>query len=212
MEWILLAVVGGLFLAMCVAAVVTQLRNFRKLEAQMAVLAQRFDIELTVPEASMLGLYRRNPTLYGRYRGRELAIYPKGYGLDNTRQTDIAIRITTRAPKSLKFTLAGQKGLDKLGQVARLKYTPTEDPEFDKAFSLRSNQPETVAAFFDRDRRKVIEKEWGDVPGFLEVSEGCLLYLEFGLPYTDEKRLRIEHITELLCDMAEELDMLSVAS
>ncbi len=210
MEWILLAVVGGAFLAVCIAAITTQLKNFRKLETQMSALAEHFGIELTVPAASMMGLYRRNPTLYGRYRGRELAIYPKGYGMDNTRQTDIAISIATRAPKEIKFTLARQHALDKLGQVARLKYTPSEDPEFDKAFSLRSNQPEAIAAFFNRDRRKLLEKEWGESKGFLELSAGVMLYLEFGLPYDEAKRLHLQHMTDLLCDLAEEVDMLSV--
>ncbi|MEM8550371.1 MAG: hypothetical protein AAGF10_06235, partial [Verrucomicrobiota bacterium] len=183
MEWIYLAAVGGAFAVVCAAAVYTQRRNYVQLVAQMRALAERFDLEMTVPEATMGGLYRRNPILFGKYRGRELSIAPKGYGLDNTRQTDIAIRVATRAPTSLRFTVAQQRALDKLGQVGRLKYTPTGDQEFDRAFSLRSNQPELVARFFDRDRRRTFQKEWLRGTGFLELHDSKLEYLEFGLPY-----------------------------
>ncbi|MGE9294161.1 MAG: hypothetical protein ACQKBW_11150 [Puniceicoccales bacterium] len=207
MQWILLAVVGGTFIIVCIAAVVTHLRNFHKLEAQMRVLSEKLGLELTVPEASMFGIYRRNPTLYGRYRGREMSIAPKGYGLDNTRQTDIAIRVATRAPESLSFTLVRQKVLSKLGQIGRLKYTPTGDSEFDRLYSIRSNAPESTAEFFNRERRRSVEKEWGRGNGFLELHKGTLIYLEFGLPYTDEKRALVEHMTECCCDLAEELDI-----
>ncbi|MBC2595552.1 hypothetical protein H5P28_14895 [Ruficoccus amylovorans] len=208
MEWILLAVVGGAFVIVCVAAVMTHLRNFRKMEVQMRQLGETLGLELTVPPASMLGLYRRNPTLYGRFRGREISIFPKGYGLDNTRQTDIAIRVATRAPSKLRFTVARQKALAKLGQVGRLKYTPTGDPDFDREFSIRSNDPEKVASFFGRERQRVFETEWVEGNGFLELSDGTLTYLEFGLPYDESKRLVLEHMAVRCCDLAEELDLL----
>lgn len=207
MEWIYLAAVGGAFAVVCAAAVYTQRRNYVQLVAQMRALAERFDLEMTVPEATMGGLYRRNPILFGKYRGRELSIAPKGYGLDNTRQTDIAIRVATRAPTSLRFTVAQQRALDKLGQVGRLKYTPTGDQEFDRAFSLRSNQPELVARFFDRDRRRTFQKEWLRGTGFLELHDSKLEYLEFGLPYEEDKRLHLEQMIELCSDLAEELDV-----
>lgn len=207
MEWILLAVVGTVFIIAIIVAIIVQHRSVSRLEAQMRILSERFDLELTVPPATMGGLYRRNPTLYGRYRGREMSIFPKGYGLDNTRQTDIAIRIATRAPAELKFTLARQKALDKLGQVGRLKYTPTGDSDFDRDFSLRSNNPGVIASFFGKERRRVFEQEWNRGNGFLELKDGKLTYLEFGLPYDDEKRLHIEHMAEQCCDLAEELDI-----
>ena len=207
MQWILLAVVVGAFVIVCVAAVITHLRNFRKLEAQMRVLGEKFGLELTVPEATVLGLYRRNPTLYGRYRGREISIAPKGYGLDNTRQTDMAIKVATRAPSGLRFTMAKQKALAKLGQVGRLKYTPTGDTEFDRLFSIRSSDPEALTAFFGRERQRVFEKDWAAGNGFLELKGSALTYLEFGLPYDDQKRVVIEHMTERVCDLAEELDI-----
>ncbi len=207
MEWILLAVVGGAFIIVCIAAVMTHLRNFRKLEAQMAALGEKFELELTVPPATMLGLYRRNPTLYGRYRGRELAIFPKGYGLDNTRQTDMAIRVATRAPAKLRFTVVKQKALSKLGQVGRLKYTPTGDTEFDRLFSIRSNNPEGVATFFGREWQRTFENEWTQGNGFLELKDGTLTYLEFGLAYDEKKRRVLEHMVERCCDLAEELDL-----
>ena len=207
MHWILLAAVGGAFIIVCIAAVVTHLRNFRKLETQMRILGEKFGLELTVPEATMLGMYRRNPTLYGRYRGREMSIYPKGYGLDNTRQTDMAIRVATRAATSARFTLAKQKALAKLGQVGRLKYSPTGDADFDRLFSIRSNNPEAIAELFGRERRRTFEKEWAEGNGFLELKDGTLTYLEFGLAYDEQKRLIIEHMAERCCDLAEELDI-----
>jgi len=115
--WLLLAGMAALLGVTATAAVMFTLRQHARLVAQFRQLGEKFGLEITIPEATIGGLYRRSPTLYGRYRGHEMSIFPKGYGLDNTRQTDIAVCITTRAAADFEFTLAPRNFTGKLGQI-----------------------------------------------------------------------------------------------
>ncbi|WOO43341.1 hypothetical protein [Rubellicoccus peritrichatus] len=204
--WILLGIMLVLLLGTGVGAIIFNLKLSQKVIEQFKKLGNHYGLEITIPKRTMGGLYQRNPTLYGDYEGREMSIYPRGYGMDNTRQTDIAIRLMTKAPKDFAFTFAKRNALAKLGQTARLKPCETGDADFDNAFSLRSNNPGAAKALFGEELRKRIVCEWSAESGFLSLRDRTLAYEELGLPREDNERAHVEVIADLCLEIASEVD------
>ncbi len=203
--WIALAGMLVLLLGVAGAAIVYNLKLNAKLVHQFRLLSEKFELELTIPEATMGGIYRRSPTLYGRCRGHEMSIFPKGYGLDNTRQTDVAVRITTRANAKLHLTLAKRNLAGKLGQVGRLKEVRTGDASFDDVFSLKCNDAEAAKQLFDETWRAKVAAEWPKEDSFLTLQDSILTHLKMGLPYDDAARQEIEAMTEFCLDLSDYL-------
>lgn len=203
--WIALGVMLTLLVGGAIAAITFNLRQHGKLVAQFRRMGEKYELELTVPEATMGGLYRRSPTLYGRYRGHELSIFPKGYGLDNTRQTDTAVRVSTRVDQKLHLTLAKRNISGKLGQIGRLKEVKTGDAAFDEAFSLRSNDPEQAVEIFDEKRRAALQREWPHSDSFFTLQDGIITHLRFGLPYEDDARQEIEAMVDFCVALSDEI-------
>jgi len=203
--WIALGAMLILLVVVAVAAISFNLRQHAKLVAQFRQLGEKYDLELTIPEATMGGLYRRSPTLYGRYRGHELSIYPKGYGMDNTRQTETAVRISTRADQSLHLTLAKRNFSGKLGQIGRLNEVKTGEPAFDELYSLRSNDAEQAKDIFNESHRAQLNKEWPKSDSFLTLQDGIITHLRFGLPYDDASREEIEAMVDFCVRLSDEI-------
>jgi len=198
----------ALFIGMCVAAIAFNLRLHKKLTLQFKQLADTLGLEVTEHPPAFKGLMRRPPSLYGHCKKRELSIYAHGYGLDNTRQTDTAIRLQTRAPKDLKFSFGQQHMLSKFGQVGRLQKQPMGKPSFDRKFSLHSNRACVTKTFDDVALQMLLVNRWHKQSGLLTLEDQLLTYIQFGLPYTYDDRKQIEGMVELCCELAKRLDML----
>ncbi|GHB92337.1 hypothetical protein [Cerasicoccus arenae] len=201
--WMMLVVMVLLLLGVAIVAISFNLRQHSKLVEQFRRLGEKFDLELTIPKATLGGLYRRNPTLYGRYLGHEMSIYPKGYGLDNTRQTDTAVRITTMADSKLHLTIARRNLTGKMGQIGRLKECKTGDTSFDEVFSLRSNDPAQAVKVFNDQWRAKLSAEWPKLDSFLTLQDGIITHLRSGLPYEDESREDIERMVTFCAALSE---------
>ncbi|MEO0795613.1 MAG: hypothetical protein AAFX93_10640 [Verrucomicrobiota bacterium] len=203
--WLVLAGMLTLLAIAAAAALRYNLGQHGKLVEQFRILADKFDLELTIPEATMYGLYRRNPTLYGRFKGHEISIFPKGYGLDNTRQTDIAIRVSTKAKPDFQFTLAQRNLTGRLGQLGRLKEAQTGDQRFEAKYSLRSNSPDEAVALINDQWRSRVEGEWIGIEGFLSLHDGVITFLQVGLPYQSQAREQVERMVEFCVALSDEL-------
>lgn len=203
--WILLGVMLTMVLAVAIIAIFYNLRVASQVIEQFTVLGKHFDLELTVPVRTMAGLYQRNPSLYGYCQGREMSIYPRGYGMDNTRQTDVAVRMLVRTPKDLRFSLARKNLPGKLGQLGRMKEITTGNDAFDKAFTLRSKHP-AVAAIFDQEMRERILEDWQAPSGFLSLQDKALAYEEMGLPRTEAARHQLENMVDMCFELAVRLE------
>lgn len=203
--YILLGVMLVLVLIAGAVAVSYNLRVAGEIIGQFRALGEEFGLELTIPPRSMAGLYQRNPTLYGTRDGREMSIYPRGYGMDNTRQTDTAIRMITKAPKSLNLSLARKSLSGKLGQMGRLKEVTTGDDAFDRHFTLRSSHPGIAAVFDESFRRRLLE-DWQANSGFLSLHDRALTYEEMGLPRNEQQRWHLEKMAHLCLELAQSLD------
>lgn len=203
--WILLGVMLVLVTVTAIVAIIYNLNFAAKVTEQFRALAETFGLELTLPPRTMAGLYQRMPSIYGEHNGREMSIYPRGFGLDNTRQTDTAVRMLTHAPESLHLSLARKSIAGKLGQMGRLKEIPTGDEKFDAEFTLRGNNP-GAAAILDRETRQNILMDWHTGTGFLTLREQTLTYEQMGLPRTEKERRQIEIMARLCLELAGNID------
>lgn len=204
--YLLLGIMLVLLIATGIAAILYNMRLSKQVIRQFETLGERFGLEITVPQASLGGLYQRNPTLYGKHADREMSIYPRGYGMDNTRQTDVALRIETRAPKEFALTFAKRNAIAKLGQMRRLEVCETGDAAFDKAFSLRSNNPGAASALFGAEMRERICGVWKADSGFLSLHDRILAYEEMGLPRSEAQSNHLEEVAKLCLELADALD------
>lgn len=204
--WVAVLAISALVIV-AIAAIYYNLGLHKKLVAQFKKLGENLDLELTEYPPSFAGLMQRPPSLYGHFRNRELSIYAHGYGLDNTRQTDTAIRMQTKAPQDFQISFARRGTMSKIGQVGRLKQCKTGDSAFDETFSLRSNNPQSAKHFFGEELRALITEAWSSESGFLTLGKQKLTYVEFGLPHEDSKREHLEKVTALCCEIAEALDI-----
>jgi len=206
-DYYLLIVVVGLLLAVIAAALVYNRRAAGRLEAQYRALARQLALTVETPQARLGGLYPGTPTASGTYRGREVAVYTVGHGMDNTRKTDTAIRVGTRGPENLQVTLSARGLSGKLGQFKRGKDAPTGDAEFDRKFLLRSNNPGAARALFGPGLRPRLASLWESGSGFITLREGVLRYTEFGLLLEDARRERFVRMADLLCDLGDEVEV-----
>lgn len=201
-----LLVVGSLLVIVVAAAIAYSLRAARKVSLQYRLLAKKQGWEYEEAPAKLGGLMPKLPQVSGEYRGREVAVFSKGYGMDNTRQTDTAVRMATNAPDGLKWTLSPRNVLGKLGQMARGEEVQTGDAEFDRRYILRGNNAGAVKGIFQGEAREQVESVLQGASAFLTLREGVLMYVEFGLIMDEERRHRVESVLALMANMADAME------
>lgn len=204
--YLLLGIMLFLLLAVGIGAIIYNLRLSQKIITQFEYLGQVFGLDTQIPKASLGGLYQRNPTLYGFYKERELSVYPRGYGMDNTRQTDIAIRLQTHGPEGLAFSFGKRNALTRLGQIGRLEPVSLDVPEVGEAFSLRSNNPGAARALFTAECCRKLAQVWKADSGLLVFRDKILTYEESGLPRSRADAEQIEAMTRFCLEIADTID------
>jgi hypothetical protein len=127
----------------------------QRIVRQFEVLADRFQIELTVPPAQLAGFNRPEPYVYGNYRGRELSISVPGKGLQNTRQIETRLKVAVDAPEFM-FQITGRGLMGRMRQrdVKGLAQWTADEAVFDTALDVRTNdQGRLTRALGDAHRR-----------------------------------------------------------
>jgi len=184
-DLILVAVVGGAFIAVCISALVVSFRLRSAIESAYAELARETGMEVITAEPRLWGLLKKYPALHGIFQGRDCAVHCVGYGLDNTRQTDTAIRMESDFPKDVQFTLTARNKTGKLAQSARGKEVPTGNDAFDQRYLLKSRDPERLRKTLKAEQIKLMS-ELLEPNGMLKLDEGVIVYTETGLLRSQE--------------------------
>ncbi|MCH7226734.1 hypothetical protein [Haloferula sp. A504] len=174
---------------------------------QYRLLSERFGLELDQPPAKMAGFVRPDPSLYGRYRGRELSFSAPGKGLKGTRQIESVVKLELRnrqlkaqmAPSGL---LGGLRQRDSRGQD-RWK---SGEATFDQAVDVRTNEPKTLEEVLTDDRRTWLAGNLKSLKGSVYVGDGTIAYAKLGLIADDATRLKFEEVVDFLCDFAEAVE------
>lgn len=178
--YLLLAIVGGAFAILCGYAVRYSLQLRKHVEEAYAQLAKHTDMQVVAPEPRLGGLLRKHPALHGSYQGRDCAVHCVGYGLDNTRQTDTAIRLESRLPKKLDLTLSMRNTSGQLAQAVRGKPIQTGNDTLDEQYLIKSRKPE----HFDTPKHQTLIRllaECLEANALIELKDGVLVYTRPGL-------------------------------
>jgi hypothetical protein len=178
-----------------------------KIRAQYVQLAERFGLELTEPEVKMAGFVRPEPFVHGHYKDREISISAPGKGLQNTRQSETAIKVSTVA-KDLQVQMAIKGmmiGLKQRDSQAKTRWN-SGDAAFDAAVDVRTNQAERLTAILDLAMRTRILKLLKTSKGTLYVGKGMLSFFKLGLVSKEAERVQIELAADLLIELAESIE------
>jgi len=178
-----------------------------KIAAQYERLSEDFGLELTVPPPQMGGLIRPEPSLHGRYRGREVSVSAPGKGLQNTRQSETVLKVELR-DEGLSAQLAGAgmlTGLRQRDSGGKLRWR-SGDEAFDAAVDIRSDTGGRLGALLDERRRKWLRERLRGSRRSIYIGSGVMAYAELGLIADDATRERFAETLEFFCDLAEAVE------
>jgi len=178
-----------------------------KIAAQYERLSEDFGLELTVPPPQMGGLIRPEPSLHGRYRGREVSVSAPGKGLQNTRQSETVLKVELR-DEGLSAQLAGAgmlSGLRQRDSGGKLRWR-SGDEAFDAAVDIRSDTGGRLGALLDERRRKWLRERLRGSRRSIYIGSGVMAYAELGLIADDATRERFAETLEFFCDLAEAVE------
>ena len=179
----------------------------QRIVCQFEVLADRFQIELTVPPAQLAGFNRPEPHVYGDYRGRELSISVPGKGLQNTRQIETRLKVAVDAPEFI-FQITGRGLMGRMRQrdVKGLAQWTADAAAFDAALDVRTNDRGRLTRLLDEPRLERIRAVLQASKGSITCRQGVLEFYQIGLISNANLRQRFETMAEFLCDWAEQME------
>lgn len=205
--YLLLAGVFSVFVLTCLAALWVSLRMRKQIDSQYRWMAQQLGLSIEIPKTSLGGLFRKNPALYGQVSSRECAIYSLGHGLDNTRQTDTAIRLQTTASRALQFALSAQTLEGKLAQAARGEVCPSGDATFDRSAVLKSRDPKALKPQLNPAVLECMSVLMQTPKAYLTLQEGVFMFTHEGLIHTRKSAENLLHCLETLTALADRLEI-----
>ncbi|WP_169305338.1 hypothetical protein [Coraliomargarita akajimensis] len=175
-----------------------------KIANQYRIIAEKYQLELTIPESKMGGFMRPEPFVHGHHKGRELSISAPGKGLQNTRQSETVLKIEIR-DQQMRLQLT-EKGLfSKMQQRDSGLKTPwvSGDPAFDASFDVRTNDGVRLAMLLGEDGLREFQRVFKGSKAMLYIRNGVIAVSVLGLMADDKSRTFIEDAIRLLCDFAE---------
>jgi len=178
-----------------------------KIAKQYQQLAERFELELNQPNPKMAGLLRPEPSVYGRYRGREISISVPGKGLQNTRQVETVLKVSvlnTSLTAQLAATgpLAGMRQRDS-GGMQRWK---SGDEAFDRNVDARTSDAARFSELLTDETRTWLAGNLKRSRATLYVGKKALAFAKLGLISNEAARRQFEAAAEFLCDLAETIE------
>lgn len=201
MEYVLgIAAIGlvfGLFWCILRQASLRIVRQFEN-------LADRFQIELTLPPAQLAGFNRPEPYVYGEYRGREISISVPGKGLQNTRQIETRLKVAVDAPEFM-FQITGRGLMGRMRQrdVKGLAQWMADESAFDAALDVRTNDQGRLTRAFGDSHQETVRAVIQASKGSITCRQGVLEFYQIGLISNETVRQRFETMADFLCDWAE---------
>lgn len=175
-----------------------------RIAAQYKLLSERFDLELTVPEAKMGGFVRAEPFVHGDYRGREMSISAPGKGLQNTRQSETVLKLSLKDEAlQLQITEAGLLGGMRQRDSGQKDRWMSGDRDFDGTLDVRTNDGVRLAMLLDIEVQRALLGLLKGSKATIYVRKGVMAVSVLGMVADDKTRTFFEQATEFLCDFAE---------
>lgn len=173
---------------------------------QHRLLAERFGLEIDQPPPKMGGFIRTDPSLYGRYRGRELSFSAPGKGLKGSRQIESLVKLELR-DRTLRAQMTPKGLLRSFGQRAGgLARWMSGDEAFDQAVDVRADHSRILEAVLTVERRARLAEHLRKSKATLYIGDGTIAYAKLGLIADEATRRQAEEVVEFLCDLAEAVE------
>ena len=178
-----------------------------RIAEQYRMLAEHFKLELNQPAAKMGGLLRPEPSVYGRYRGRELSISVPGKGLQNTRQVETVLKVGLRNPRlTAQLTASGPLANMRQRDSRGMKRWTAGDETFDRAVDARTNDEAQLSKLLSDEHRTWLASSLKRSKATLYIGKEALAFAKLGLINGATTRQQFEAAAEFLCDLAESIE------
>jgi hypothetical protein len=192
----------ALFVGSIALSIAAARRQQRKTRETMAGVAGRLGLELR-RQPARFG-FEAPPTVEGRYRDRQVRFFNFTTGSSKSRTTWSAVSAAIGSATGFTLELAPENLLSRIGIALGMQDIKVGDPEFDRAFVVRSNDAAyAAAALLPEIRARLLSERKQGARGHLTVKAGEARYAEVGA-FADAARIdRLAGMLEVICDLAE---------
>tara|TARA_R100000027_G_scaffold54802_3_gene43893 strand:- start:5558 stop:6235 length:678 start_codon:yes stop_codon:yes gene_type:complete len=178
-----IALVVGLLVAVGLLGFYLNRQSWKSILKNYEALGNKYGLDLTQPEAKMLGLFRASPYLHGHWNRRETSVQTLGSGMKNTRQSGTAIFMETALREDCVMLIRSKKGLNRLERNEFKNLTKVNGPTeaFNKRVLIATNRPEWVSEKITSSMCERILEDLGSTSGTINLIKGRLGYQELGI-------------------------------
>jgi len=192
----------ALFLVLVALTLLAARRRKRKTRENLAGLASRLGFEVKRKPAKFG--FEPPPTVEGRYRDRPVRFfnYTTGSGKSQTNWSAVSAGIGNDSGFTLE--LAPENFLTRIAAALGMQDIKVGDPDFDRAFLVRSNNAAyATAALLPEIRARLLSKLKQRAIGTLTVRAGVVRNAEVG-GFDDAARVdRLAGLLDVICDLAD---------
>jgi len=202
-----------LFAAIIGVGLYVSRRSWHSIRANYEILAGKYGLEITQPEAKGFGLFQASPHLYGEWEGRKISVQTVTGGFKDSRHADTAVHLETGLRQDCVLTIRSKRGLNRLERSEFKKLTRVKGPseDFDKRISIATNRPDWISEKITASMCERILADLGSTNGTILLVKGRFTYRELGLLNGVKTLARIEKmiahlkwLTDILEDGVEE--------
>lgn len=173
----------------------------RKTRELLQAFAQRAG--LRIQEQTVLG-FTSVQSLEGTQAGRAVRYWTYTTGGGKSRTTWVAVAVRPRAEAGLQFDLTRQNLGSKIMEMFGVKEIRVDDPAFDAAWFVRTNQPDFLAAaLVPSIRARLMAEPAGRWGARYKLENGLVQYVEQGHLSSAEVIARLERQLPLLHELAD---------
>lgn len=201
---VLLVVLGfGAFTLLLLKLVAAQ---SRKAHERFIQFAERLRLTAKRVEPKFGGFFPQSEAT-GERRGKQVRLYGYTTGSGKSRTIWSALSVHPREVRGLTFSLTPQGLGSTFAELFGAKEITVGDPAFDKAWFIRTNQPEFFTAALLPELRARLTAAFDVRPRAwqpsIKLEHDAVIYAEAGDFNSEGRRERLALLVEVLCDLAD---------
>jgi len=183
-------------------AITLGLRQQRKSLEALTALAARLGLELRRQPAKFG--FEPTPTVEGRHRNRGVRFFSYTTGSGKSRTSWIAVTAAVNGGAGFSLDLYPENFIYRIATALGMQDIKVNDPAFDPAFIVKSNDPAyAAAALLPEIRTRLLDERQHGAHGHLSVKNGEVRYAEIGSFSEQNRTDRLARMLESACDLAE---------
>jgi len=190
------------FVGMLTLAITLGLRQQRKTREFLTALAGRLHLELRRQPAKFG--FEPTPTVEGRYRDRQVRFYTYSTGSGKNRTAWCAVAAAVNGAAGFTLDLCPENFVFRIATGFGMQDIKVDDPAFDQAFIVKSNDPAyAAAALLPEIRAQLLAARQRGSYGCLAIKDGEVRYGENGTFDDEAKVNRMAALLDAVCGLAE---------